>query len=108
MNLLLLRIGIQYLRRHKLQSLLLVVGVALGVAVVIAIDLANQSARRGFELSTQSIAGKATHQISAGPAGFSDSVYQRIRTELGLRASAPVVEGFVTVAELGDRRDSKT
>lgn len=103
MNLLLLRIGIQYLRRHKLQSLLLVVGVALGVAVVIAIDLANQSARRGFELSTQSIAGKATHQISAGPAGFSDSVYQRIRTELGLRASAPVVEGFVTVAELGDR-----
>lgn len=103
MNLLLLRIGIQYLRRHKLQSLLLVLGVALGVAVVIAIDLANQSARRGFELSTQSIAGKATHQISAGPAGFSEAVYRRIRTELGLRTSAPVIEGFVTVTELGDR-----
>ena len=31
---------------------LMVVGVALGVAVVVAIDLANESARRGFALST--------------------------------------------------------
>ena len=55
--------------RHPWQSLLMVLGITLGVAVVVAIDLANASASRAFDLSTEAVAGRATHQIDGGPAG---------------------------------------
>jgi hypothetical protein len=47
----LLRASRRYLTRHPWQTWLSIVGIALGVAVVIAVDLANESARRGFRLS---------------------------------------------------------
>jgi putative ABC transport system permease protein len=69
-----------------------VLGIALGVAVVLSIDLANESARRSFTLFTESVAGRATHQIVGGPAGVHEDVYRRLRVEMGIRPSAPVVE----------------
>lgn len=103
MNATLLRVGLRYIRRHRLQSLLLVLGVALGVAVIVAIDLANSSASRAFQLSTESITGKATQQIIGGPNGFDDSIYRKLRVDLGIRNSAPVVENYVTAVELDSR-----
>ncbi|HLV33764.1 MAG TPA: hypothetical protein VKY59_01570, partial [Spirillospora sp.] len=90
-----LRLARRYIARRFLQSLLFVVGVALGVAMVIAIDLANGSASRAFTLSTESITGRATHQITGGPAGLPTEVYTRLRIDLGLRAAAPVVSEYV-------------
>lgn len=95
------RIAIGHARRHRLQSALLVLGVALGVAVVVAIDLANGSALAAFELSTEAVTGRATHRVAGGRQGLDDEVYRRLRVELGVRAAAPVVEGQVRVAELG-------
>lgn len=87
------------LRRPWL-TLLLVISVALGVAVVVAVDLANASATRAFQLSTQVIVGKATHQIVGGPNGFDDSVYRDLRLR-GFRNAAPIVEGYASAQELG-------
>ncbi|MFQ3660682.1 MAG: hypothetical protein SNJ54_17195, partial [Anaerolineae bacterium] len=68
------RLGLRHVNRRLLQSVLFVIGVALGVAVVIAIDLANGSASRAFELSAQSVTGRATHQVVAGGAGLPSEV----------------------------------
>ncbi|RIK15948.1 MAG: hypothetical protein DCC52_18160, partial [Chloroflexi bacterium] len=57
-------------------TLLLILSIALGVAVVVAVDLANASATRAFQLSTQVIVGKATHQIVGDANGFDDAVYR--------------------------------
>ena len=54
-------------RRHPLQYLLFIAGVAIGVAMMVSIDLANGSARRAFALSTDAITGKATHRVAGGP-----------------------------------------
>ncbi|MGV2435210.1 MAG UNVERIFIED_CONTAM: ABC transporter permease [Anaerolineae bacterium] len=94
------RLAARYIRRRLLQSVLFVLGVALGVAVVIAIDLANGSAQRAFELSTQSIAGKATHQIEGSPSGLPSELYQQVRVELGIRESAPIIERYVRSVDL--------
>ncbi len=99
----LLRLARRYISRRFLQSLLFVLGVALGVAMVIAIDLANTSASRAFDLSTESVTGKATHQISGGPGGLPTDVYTRLRLELGLREVAPVVSDYVRAVNLGDQ-----
>jgi len=99
----LLRTSVRYLLRHPWQIGLCVLGVALGVAVVVAIDLANASARRAFALSTESVAGRATHQVLGGPAGLDEALYRAVRVGLGLRESAPVVEGYVRAPALDDR-----
>ncbi|MBZ0289408.1 MAG: ABC transporter permease, partial [Anaerolineae bacterium] len=97
------RLARRYISRRLLQSLLFVVGIALGVAMVIAIDIANGSASRAFALSSESVTGKATHQIIGGPAGLPTDLYTKIRLDLGLELSAPVVEQYVRAVNLNDQ-----
>jgi putative ABC transport system permease protein len=78
-----------------------VLGVALGVAVVVAIDLANTSAARAFELSAETVTGKATHQVVGAGGTLDDDVYRMLRVEEGIETAAPVVQGYATL----DRED---
>lgn len=89
----LLKTSLRHLLRHPWQFGLAVLGVALGVAVVVSIDLANDSARRAFALSTETLVGRATHRIVGGPTGIPEEVYRRLRVELGFRQTAPLFEG---------------
>lgn len=95
-----LRLAWRHSWRRPLQSILLIAGVAIGVAMIVAIDLANGSANRAFSLGAEQIAGRATHQIVGGPNGVDAAVYVRLRRELGFRLSAPVVESYVSVPQL--------
>jgi putative ABC transport system permease protein len=96
-------IGWRYLIRHPWQSVLMIVGITLGVAVVVAIDLANASASRAFDLSTDAIVGRATHQIVGGPQGLDEAVYIHLRREGVVRAAAPVIEEYVSSPQLDNR-----
>lgn len=90
----LLRSSRRWLQRRPWQSGLALLGIALAVAVVTGVDLANESARRAFQASVDGVAGQATHEIVGGPRGLDESVYVDLRLR-GLRTSAPVVEGWV-------------
>ena len=92
------RLAVRQLTTHPWQLGLAILGIALGVAVAVSIDLANSSALRAFRLSTEAVSGRATHQILGGPSGLSEDVYRRLRLELGVRKAAPIVEGDVTAA----------
>lgn len=94
---LLAKTSIRYLLRHPWQIGLCILGVALGVAVVVSIDLANSSARAAFSLSTETIAGRATHQVVGGPGGLDEGLYRTLRIEQGIRSSAPIVDGYATL-----------
>lgn len=98
-----LRLAGRYISRRFLQSILFVLGVALGVAMIIAIDVANGSASRAFSLSAASVTGNTTHQVIGGPSGLPTEIYRQIRIDLGIRASAPVIEEYVRAVELGDQ-----
>lgn len=93
---LLRRSSLRYLLRHPWQFGLAVLGVALGVAVIVSIDLANASATRAFSLSSEAVSGRATHQVVGGPEGLPDSAFRRLVLETDFPA-APVVEGYVLV-----------
>ncbi len=85
--------------RRPWMTILVILSVALGVAVVVSVDLANQSATRAFRLSTEAVTGKATHQIVGGNNGVDEKVYRDLRVQQGDRLSAPVVEGYATAKE---------
>ena len=94
---LLLRAGLRYMLRHRWQGLLAVSGIALGVAVVLAVDLANSGARAAFELSAQQLQGKATHRLVVPGASLPDEVYVNLVRQPAAPAMAPVVNGWVEI-----------
>ncbi|MGK7311389.1 MAG: FtsX-like permease family protein [Candidatus Longimicrobiales bacterium M2_2A_002] len=98
---LLRRSSLRHLWHHRWQAALSILGVGLGVAVVLAVDLAVSSARRGFTISAETVAGRATHQAVAGPTGLPDSVYLTVRRLPGVEAAAPVVDGDVVTVDGG-------
>ena len=90
--------SLRHLAHHPWQLALALLGLALGVGTIVAVDVATGSARRAFELSLAQVNGAATHQISAGPRGIDEALYVRLRREPpgdGGAQFAPVTEGYV-------------
>jgi putative ABC transport system permease protein len=102
MRLLLYRAFWRYHGRHPWQLVLAVLGVTLGVAVVVAVDVASGSARRAFLLSAEAVTGRATHVIDGGPAGVPDSVYAALRVRHGIDSVAPVIDRYIRITAAGD------
>lgn len=94
---LLLLAGMRYMLRHRWLGLLALSGIGLGVAVVLAVELANSSARAAFELSAQQLQGKATHRLSAPGTSLPDEVYVELQRQPGAPPMTPMVNGWVKV-----------
>ncbi len=93
------RANLNYLLRHPWQLALAVLGIAVGVAVIVAVDLANSSSRKAFLLSMDTVTGKATHQVIGGPRGLDENLYTLLRVTHGIRSIAPVVDGNVVIGD---------
>lgn len=102
MTRLLWRASWRYHRRHSAQAWLMLAGVALGVAVVVAVDVANAAVERALRWSVDAVSGTATHEIVGGPDGIDETLYTRLRLA-GWRDIAPRVEGR---AELSGQPDT--
>jgi putative ABC transport system permease protein len=84
-----------------LQYLLCILGIALGVAMLVSIDLASGSAQRAFSLSTDAITGRTTHRLVAiGPGGVPDSSFVALRRRFPEIPAAPVIEAYGRAEEL--------
>lgn len=99
MSALIARSSRRFLLRHPWQLALALAGIAAGVAVVVGVDLANASAERAFIRSAELVAGRATHQLVGIGGRVPESLYVRLRTELGIRRAAPVVEAGISLAD---------
>jgi len=88
------RASLRYSSRHPWQLGLSLLGIALGVAVVVSIDLSIDSARRAFVLSNEAVLGTTTHRLRGGPTGMDEQLYVDLRTRLPALRAAPVVEGY--------------
>ena len=98
-------LSLRTLLRHPLQFAIMTLGIALGVAVMVSIDLANASALRAFDLSASAVTGRATHAIIASGDGVDESVYVRLRTDPQWQhriESAPLVMTYVVSPQLGE------
>lgn len=98
-------LSLRTLLRHPIQFAIMTLGIALGVAVMVSIDLANASAARAFDLSTSAVAGRATHAIVGSTQSVDESLYVRLRTDprwRGTLESAPLVITYAVSPQLGE------
>jgi len=83
-------------RAHKLQTLTTCVGVAVGVAVIVAIRLSSEAALDHFRDTVRSFTGEATHELVAPvpmPAGRLTDLVQ----SPGVEAAQPVIESTLVL-----------
>jgi putative ABC transport system permease protein len=83
---------VRRLGRERGRTLLAVAGVALGVAVFVAIRLASRSALASFADTVDAVAGRANLQVVALGDGFDERAFLDVRREPGVEAAAPVVQ----------------
>ncbi|MGB5764481.1 MAG: FtsX-like permease family protein [Sedimenticolaceae bacterium] len=95
---LLLRAGLRYQLRHRWQTLLALTGIVMGVAVVLAVDLANGAAEASFALSSRQLQGAATHRVVGAGGEVPDELYARLATTPGHPPIAPVISARVRIA----------
>ncbi len=87
--------------RDRLRSVLTVFGVALGVAVVLAIRLANDGVLESFRNSLEHVAGKSRLQVTAGELGFDERLLPAIAATPGVASAVPVVQAVTPVLGQG-------
>ncbi len=90
---------LRYLARHPLLATLNVLTVALGVALYLAIQIANQSANGAFAASVEVVAGKAQLEITAPAGNLPDALLPKIARTPGVAAATPLVRGFVSLPQ---------
>ena len=61
-NRLLFQIIKRHFQRHPWQAGISVLGIALGVAIVLAIDLTNASAKKAVQIASEAISRDMSHQ----------------------------------------------
>jgi putative ABC transport system permease protein len=81
-----------YLRKHALRSLLTIAGIAIGVAVFVAMHAANAAVFRAFEQTVSRLAGATQLQVTAGFTGFDEEVLERVQALPQVSVAAPIVE----------------
>jgi len=108
---LLLRSHLRHLWRDRWQTLLAIFGIAIGVAVVLAVDLANAASREAMRLATQQLDGTATHTITGAGERLAESEYANLRLRwrqgdprfADVRAMAPMVTAEVRLSRTPDQ-----
>jgi putative ABC transport system permease protein len=90
---------LRYLAQHRLLATLNIASVALGVAVYLAIQIANHSANRAFAATVDVVAGKAQLEITAPASGLADDIFPLVRRQPGIAAATPLVRGLITLPD---------
>jgi putative ABC transport system permease protein len=83
-----------YVRSHRVRTLLTLLGVVIGVAVLVGMRTANQSVVTAFTQTVDRIAGKTELQVTAGDAGFGENVLEIVQAAPAVRVAVPVIEAL--------------
>ncbi len=88
---------------EKVRTITTVLGVSLGIAVVIAIQLTNASSVRGFETALETVAGKTAVEVIGSGTGVDESLLPEISWLREFGVVSPVIEGMAALVN-GDPR----
>ncbi|MCU1450476.1 MAG: hypothetical protein JWP02_2646, partial [Acidimicrobiales bacterium] len=92
-----------HFRKHRLEALLCLVGVTLGVAVVVSIDTAVAACVRSFQGAVNTLAERSTHSIFAKEGPLTDAAYIALSKKgLGVPMAPMIDRGVLAAAGSGE------
>lgn len=92
-------INLPHLKAQRLRSVLSVLGVACGVALILAVLTLRESILGSFVRSLEAVAGKAVIEISApSSSGFDQGLLVDVVQIEGIQDAIPMVRGFTVLA----------
>ncbi len=95
----------RHLRVQPWRELMAVTGVAAGVALLFAVQVAHHSVTGSFEELTRGVAGRATLELGArGASGFDQSIAEEVEHIPGVRTAAPILQVPIVAAGPKGRR----
>ena len=94
---------IRPLAGDKMRTATTVIGVALGIAVVIAIQLTNASSIRGFETALETVAGRTAVEVIGAGTGIDETRLPDLSWLHDFGIVSPVIEGSAALV-VGDVR----
>ncbi|MFK7739129.1 MAG: FtsX-like permease family protein [Planctomycetota bacterium] len=100
---LLLRQGLRHHKSQPMQTLLTLLGIAAGVALLCAMRLSQTTAERAFDRAVEAVAGTATHTITGGPDGLPVAAYAKLAKTFGGDRVAPAVQAIARVPDRAER-----
>jgi len=86
------------LLQERLRSCITILGIALGVAVVVAIQLANDSSLRGFQEAIQTVAGKTSLEVLGPGLGIEEARLAGLAWLREFGQVSPILEGSALVS----------
>lgn len=95
---LLRRISLPHLLDHRARTALTVLGIALGIAAMVATTSVTEAVFRSFRHGVEVTAGRADVQLSNGSAGVPEDLVDEAAGTQGVAAASALVEGFVPLA----------
>ena len=95
------RFIVRPLLQEKLRTATTVIGVALGIAVVVAIQLTNASSVRGFERALETVAGKTAVEVVSSGAGLDETLLPSLGWLREYGGMSPIIEGSAALV-IGD------
>ncbi len=104
---LLRHVSLKRLKLHKAHTFMSVCGIALGVSAIVSIGIVSRGVVRSFEESINSMAGRASLQITGGQSGFPETMAERVQGVSGVEYAVPVIETTAILIN-GINRESRS
>ena len=95
----LLRFNFKYYRKHTLLAVLCLVGISLGVGIVVAVELINNSALASFESSVDFLSGRATNSIISTFGRIDEKYFKQIWENPKIEAATPLIDVIANTLE---------
>lgn len=89
---------------HRLRTVLTILGISLGVAVLFAVRTANLTLLNSLTVTVEKLAGKATLQVVGNEGGFPEEVWETVKDTPGVRVAQPVIEVLANIAFADEAR----
>ncbi|MFA4915521.1 MAG: FtsX-like permease family protein [Syntrophales bacterium] len=85
-------ISLKHVKLQKVQLLMAISGICLGVAAMVSIDIVNRSVLHSFEDSINHITGRAALQVTGAESGFPEAMLEQVQNVPGVEYAVPVIE----------------
>jgi putative ABC transport system permease protein len=91
-------ISLPHIARHGVRTVLALLGIAVGVSAILATAIVSESLFDSFRREIEATAGSADLQLVNGSIGVPEELLERVAAVSGVSIAAPLVEGFVSLA----------